>query len=87
MTPIYHPNVDEKGLMCLPIVNADNWKPATKVEQGNRGSHWTTTNSWAVLSEILDRIAAPDPDHAVREDVGALFTKDRAKFDKVLPDS
>lgn len=34
-TPIYHPNVDDKGQICLPIVMAENWKPATKVDQGN----------------------------------------------------
>ena len=34
VTPIYHPNVDEKGQVCLPIINAANWKPATKTEQG-----------------------------------------------------
>lgn len=33
-TPIYHPNVDEKGQVCLPIINAANWKPATRTEQG-----------------------------------------------------
>jgi len=31
-TLIYHPNIDEKGQICLPIVAAENWKPATKVE-------------------------------------------------------
>ena len=30
---IYHPNVDEKGQVCLPIVAVENWKPATKMEQ------------------------------------------------------
>lgn len=33
-TKIYHPNIDEKGQVCLPIINAANWKPATKTEQG-----------------------------------------------------
>lgn len=33
-TKIYHPNVDEKGQVCLPIIIAENWKPATKTEQG-----------------------------------------------------
>ena len=33
-TPIYHPNVDDKGQVCLPIIHATNWKPATKTEQG-----------------------------------------------------
>ena len=32
-TRIYHPNVDEKGQICLPIVAVENWKPATKTEQ------------------------------------------------------
>lgn len=33
-TPIYHPNIDEKGQVCLPIINPTNWKPATKTDQG-----------------------------------------------------
>lgn len=32
-TPIYHPNVDEKGQVCLPIIAPENWKPATKTDQ------------------------------------------------------
>lgn len=34
-TKIYHPNIDEKGQVCLPIISAENWKPATKTDQGN----------------------------------------------------
>lgn len=33
-TKIYHPNIDEKGQVCLPIINPENWKPATKTSQG-----------------------------------------------------
>jgi len=33
-TKIYHPNVDEKGQVCLPIITSDHWKPATKTHQG-----------------------------------------------------
>ena len=36
-TRIYHPNVDEKGQVCLPIVAAENWKPATKTDQVSKG--------------------------------------------------
>ncbi|KAG0415878.1 hypothetical protein HPB47_006942 [Ixodes persulcatus] len=32
-TKIYHPNIDEKGQVCLPIISPDNWKPATKTDQ------------------------------------------------------
>ncbi|VDM71336.1 unnamed protein product [Strongylus vulgaris] len=35
-TKIYHPNIDDKGQVCLPIVDPNNWKPATRTEQGNR---------------------------------------------------
>jgi ubiquitin-protein ligase len=31
ITPIYHPNVDDKGNVCLTLINTDNWKPATKI--------------------------------------------------------
>lgn len=34
-TKIYHPNIDEKGQVCLPIISAENWKPATKTDQGS----------------------------------------------------
>lgn len=33
-TKIYHPNIDDKGQVCLPIISAENWKPATKTDQG-----------------------------------------------------
>ncbi|XP_015831954.1 ubiquitin-conjugating enzyme E2 L3b isoform X1 [Nothobranchius furzeri] len=32
-TKIYHPNIDEKGQVCLPVISAENWKPATKTDQ------------------------------------------------------
>lgn len=34
-TKIYHPNVDEKGQVCLPIISPEHWKPATKTDQGD----------------------------------------------------
>ena len=33
-TKIYHPNIDEKGQVCLPIISPEHWKPATKTDQG-----------------------------------------------------
>ncbi|XP_035692018.1 ubiquitin-conjugating enzyme E2 L3-like isoform X2 [Branchiostoma floridae] len=32
-TKIYHPNIDEKGQVCLPIIGPENWKPATRTDQ------------------------------------------------------
>lgn len=37
-TKIYHPNIDEKGQVCLPIISPENWKPATKTDQGTQNS-------------------------------------------------
>lgn len=36
-TKIYHPNVDESGHVCLPIISSENWKPCTKTCQGGAG--------------------------------------------------
>ena len=33
LTPIYHPNVDETGSVCLPLILPEHWKPAIKIEQ------------------------------------------------------
>ncbi|KAG7999542.1 Ubiquitin-conjugating enzyme E2 L3, partial [Nibea albiflora] len=30
---IYHPNIDEKGQVCLPVISPENWKPATRTDQ------------------------------------------------------
>ncbi|XP_036895848.1 ubiquitin/ISG15-conjugating enzyme E2 L6 isoform X2 [Sturnira hondurensis] len=32
-TPIYHPNVDLEGRVCLPIISNQHWKPYTKAYQ------------------------------------------------------
>ncbi|XP_071531730.1 ubiquitin-conjugating enzyme E2 L3 isoform X5 [Panulirus ornatus] len=40
-TKIYHPNVDEKGQVCLPIISAENWKPATKTDQEGTKQYFT----------------------------------------------
>ena len=87
-TKIYHPNIDEKGQVCLPIVAAENWKPATKTEQ--------------VIQSLVGLVNDPEPDHPLRADLagesekGVLaiilltytflikeeFTKDKKKFFK-----
>ena len=81
-TPIYHPNIDEKGQVCLPIVSAENWKPATKTEQ--------------VIQSLVGLVNDPEPDHPLRADLAGSrasisstflsmyiseeFTKDKKKF-------
>jgi len=67
-TKIYHPNIDEKGQVCLPIISPENWKPATKTDQ--------------VIQALLALINDPEPDHPLRGDVAEEYTKSRAQFMK-----
>jgi len=67
-TKIYHPNVDEKGNICLPIISPENWKPATKTDQ--------------VLQALVTLIHEPEPEHPLRGDLAEEYSKDRKKFNK-----
>lgn len=67
-TKIYHPNVDEKGQVCLPIISAENWKPATKTNQ--------------VIQSLVALVNEPEPEHPLRADLAEEFTKDKKKFMK-----
>ncbi|KAG1678715.1 Ubiquitin-conjugating enzyme E2 L3 [Nymphon striatum] len=68
LTKIYHPNIDEKGQVCLPIIHPENWKPATKTDQ--------------VLHALVTLINEPEPEHPLRADLAEEYTKDRKKFMK-----
>eukprot|EP00090_Calanus_glacialis_P037305 TRINITY_DN6409_c0_g1_i1.p1 TRINITY_DN6409_c0_g1~~TRINITY_DN6409_c0_g1_i1.p1 ORF type:complete len:155 (-),score=55.24 TRINITY_DN6409_c0_g1_i1:134-598(-) len=67
-TKIYHPNIDDKGQVCLPIISAENWKPATKTEQ--------------VIQSLVGLVNDPEPDHPLRADLAEEFSKDKKKFFK-----
>uniref|UniRef100_A0A915IQ79 E2 ubiquitin-conjugating enzyme n=1 Tax=Romanomermis culicivorax TaxID=13658 RepID=A0A915IQ79_ROMCU len=72
LTKIYHPNIDEKGQVCLPIIAPENWKPATKTDQ--------------VIQALTSLIHDPEPDHPLRGDLAEEFTKDKKKFFKNAAD-
>uniref|UniRef100_G1Q359 E2 ubiquitin-conjugating enzyme n=1 Tax=Myotis lucifugus TaxID=59463 RepID=G1Q359_MYOLU len=65
-TKIYHPNIDEKGQVCLPVISAENWKPATK----------------QVIQSLIGLVNDPQPEHPVRADIAEEYSKDRKKFCK-----
>ena len=67
-TKIYHPNIDEKGQVCLPIISAEHWKPATKTEQ--------------VIQSLVALVNDPEPDHPLRSEIAEEYTRDRKKFCK-----
>lgn len=65
-TKIYHPNVDEKGQVCLPIISAENWKPATKTEQ--------------VIQALIALVNIPEPEHPMRADLADEYINENKKF-------
>ncbi|XP_046353688.1 ubiquitin-conjugating enzyme E2 L3-like [Haliotis cracherodii] len=67
-TKIYHPNIDEKGQVCLPIISPENWKPATKTEQ--------------VLKSLVKMVQEPEPEHPLRADIAEEYTVNKKVFQK-----
>ncbi|XP_059799701.1 ubiquitin-conjugating enzyme E2 L3 isoform X2 [Hypanus sabinus] len=67
-TKIYHPNIDEKGQVCLPVISAENWKPATRTDQ--------------VIQSLIALVNDPQPEHPLRADLAEEYSKDRKKFFK-----
>lgn len=67
-TKIYHPNIDEKGQVCLPIITPEHWKPATKTDQ--------------VIQSLVALVNDPEPEHPLRADLGQEFTRDPKRFFK-----
>uniref|UniRef100_A0A1I8HV70 E2 ubiquitin-conjugating enzyme n=3 Tax=Macrostomum lignano TaxID=282301 RepID=A0A1I8HV70_9PLAT len=67
-TKIYHPNIDEKGQVCLPIINPENWKPATKTDQ--------------VVQALVAMVHDPEPENPLRGDLAEEYLRDRKKFMK-----
>ena len=65
-TQIYHPNVDEKGNVCLTVINPDNWKPATKASN--------------VLADLVQLVNHPEVDHPLRVELAEEYTKVRFKI-------
>ncbi|ESN92148.1 hypothetical protein HELRODRAFT_186164 [Helobdella robusta] len=65
-TKIYHPNIDEKGQVCLPIISSENWKPATRTDQ--------------VIQALTALVNEPEPEHPLRADLAEEYTKDKKKF-------
>ena len=67
-TKIYHPNIDEKGQVCLPIISPENWKPATKTDQ--------------VIQALVALVHDPEPEHPLRGELAEEFTKNKPLFMK-----
>lgn len=86
-TKIYHPNIDEKGQVCLPIISAENWKPATKTDQGDYYSSIFFADILIIILHIVIQalvalVNEPEPEHPLRADLAEEYLKDKKKFTK-----
>lgn len=65
-TRIYHPNVDEQGQVCLPLLSSQNWKPHTKASQ-----------VLEVLNHLVNR---PNLEEPLRVDLADLLARSPEVF-------
>ncbi|KAH8366057.1 hypothetical protein KR093_008641, partial [Drosophila rubida] len=65
-TKIYHPNVNARGQVCLPILEVEHWIPTTRME--------------SVFNVLLATINDPQPENPYVIDIASQFTNDPKKF-------
>jgi ubiquitin-conjugating enzyme E2 L3 len=87
--------------VCLPIISAENWKPATKADQGITLLFFNfkfTINSiiqltviykflwFLVIQALIALVNDPEPEHPLRAELAEEYLKDRKKFFKNAED-
>jgi len=66
-TPVYHPNIDWEGHVCLNILRAD-WMPVL--------------NLGAVVFGVMTLFLQPNPDDPLNKEVAQLMIDNRAQFER-----
>ncbi|XP_054433618.1 ubiquitin-conjugating enzyme E2 L3-like [Pteronotus mesoamericanus] len=67
-TKIYHPNINEKGQVCLPVISAEDWKAVTKTNQ--------------IMQSLRGQVNDPQPEHPLWADLAEEYSKECKKFCK-----
>ncbi|KAJ1503956.1 Ubiquitin-conjugating enzyme E2 D1 [Coelomomyces lativittatus] len=67
-TRIYHPNIDDKGALCLALLKTENWKPATKLSE--------------VFYALLNLVAEPNPDDPMSTSIAEEYRNQRSTFER-----
>lgn len=68
-TKVYHPNINERGQLCIPILEAENWIP--------------TLRMCTVLNVIIATLNDPQPENSFYPEMAYLYLGDRRKFDRI----
>lgn len=67
VTPMYHPNIDQQGNICLDILKG-SWSASLTLEK--------------VLHSISSLLNDPNPDDPLRSDVARVYKNDRETYNK-----
>ena len=84
ITPVYHPNIDEMGRICLDLFQRES--PLWTFELSKLNTNVTrcsvTDRMTAVLTALCSLLGHPNcNDDALRPDVAQEFLRDRYQFD------
>ncbi|XP_022094048.1 ubiquitin-conjugating enzyme E2 T-like [Acanthaster planci] len=75
LTPIYHPNIDTAGRICLDLLKmppSGSWKPSLSIS--------------TLLTSIRLLVSQPNPDDPLMADISAEFLRNRDLFEQKARD-
>lgn len=68
-TPIFHPNIDTKGVLCIDILKGGQWSPLMSVE--------------SLLRSVQSLLDDPNPDDPLNHAASDLLVANREAFNEV----